>query len=190
MNKEVDNKKSITKCLCKEREDYRVKVLGMHCTKRSKIGNFPMCVRHHTKSFCFADCIDKSSHMPSQYLPNDIKKDYLEFVKICREHLFWYTPLYEVPLHKIHVPSDSIITSYSPKKAILYTLILQGCNLLSIVSLKKQCLTSVQPKVPPSLQTSEDVVVLPSSSSLASALLGKFGFENPFAKHPPLPETE
>ena len=83
-DRKVDNKNSIQEWLCKEGEDHRVKFVGKHCTKRPKIGNFPMCVRFHTKSFCFADCINKSSHIPSQDLPQNTKKSYLNFIKNCR----------------------------------------------------------------------------------------------------------
>ena len=64
-NRKVDNKKPVPECICKESEDYREKFAGKHCTKRPKIGNFPMCVRFHAKGFCFSDCINKSSHLPS-----------------------------------------------------------------------------------------------------------------------------
>ena len=59
-----------------------------------------------------------------------------------------------------------------------------------MVSLKKEVTTSIQPKVQPSFQPREDVLALTSASSLASDLLGKFDFENDFAKIPSLPGTD
>ena len=63
---------------------YRETFTGKHCTKRPKIGNFPMCVRFRTKGFCFTDCINKISHLPSQDLPLNTKQIYSSFIKICR----------------------------------------------------------------------------------------------------------
>ena len=59
---------------CKEGEDYRVNFAGKHLTRRPKISNFQMCVGLHTKDFCFADCINKSSHIPCQDLPQNTKR--------------------------------------------------------------------------------------------------------------------
>ena len=82
-DRKVDNKNSIQEWLCKEGEDYRVKFVGKHCMKRPKIGNFLMCVRFHTKGFCFADCINKSSQIPRQDISQNTKKSYLNFIKMC-----------------------------------------------------------------------------------------------------------
>ena len=83
-DRKVDNKKPVPEWICKESEDYRETFAGKHCTKRPKIGNFSMCVRFHTKGFCFSDCINESSHLPGQDLPQNIKKSYSNFIKICR----------------------------------------------------------------------------------------------------------
>ena len=68
--------------------------------------------------------------------------------------------------------------------------LLQGHDRLTIFSLKKEVTTAMQLEVKPSFQPREDVLVLTSASSLASDLLGKFDFENTFAKIPPLPGTD
>ena len=83
-DRKIDNKKPVQEWICQEGEDCREKFAGKHCTKRPKIGNFPMCVRFHAKGFCFTDCINKSSHLPSQDLPQNTKKSYSNFMKICR----------------------------------------------------------------------------------------------------------
>ena len=83
-DRKVDNKKPVQEWLCQEGEDYREKFAGKHCTKRPKIGNFPMCTRFHIKDFCFADCINKSFHLPSQDLPQNTKKNYSNFIEIYR----------------------------------------------------------------------------------------------------------
>ena len=83
-DRKVDNKKPVPAWICKESEDYREIFAGKNCTQRPKIGNFPMCVRFHTKGFCFSDCINKSSHLPSQDLPQNTKTSYSNFIKICR----------------------------------------------------------------------------------------------------------
>ena len=82
--RKMDNKKPINEWLCNENENYQQKFTGKHLDKRPKLGKAPVCVRFHTKVFCFNDCVNKKTHISSQDLSSSTKKDYIDFTKVCR----------------------------------------------------------------------------------------------------------
>ena len=134
-----------------------------------------MCVRFHTNFFCFVDCINKSSHLPSQDLPPNTKKSYQNFQKFVEVNCLdtqSYARCHYIrsSFHQTHWRGQILVKNLSCSS------LLQDHDPLKKLSLKKQVTTSVQPKVQPSLQPREDVLRLTSASSLASDLLGKFDF--------------
>ena len=50
---------------------------------RPKINNVPMCHRWHSKGYCFNDCNNKITHIPSKSLPDEKKEAYKN----------WFCPL-------------------------------------------------------------------------------------------------
>ena len=82
--RKVDNKKPINEWLCNENKNYQQKFAGKHLDKRPKLGKAPVCVRFHTKGFCFNDYVNKNTHISSQDFSTSMKKDYTDFVKVCR----------------------------------------------------------------------------------------------------------
>lgn len=67
-----------------ENENYQQKFACKHLNKRPKLGKAPVCVRFHTKGFCFNDCVNKNTHISSQDLFSSTKKEYTDFIKVCR----------------------------------------------------------------------------------------------------------
>ncbi len=54
---------------------------GPELKKRPKMNNVPLCHRWHSKAYCFENCSNKSTHVPSSELPNDLKEGYSKWLK-------------------------------------------------------------------------------------------------------------
>ena len=178
----MDNKKPINEWLCNENENYQQKFAGKHLDKRPKLGKAPVCVRFHTKGFCFNEYVNKNTHISSQDLSSSTKKDYTDFIKVCRSWSTGHTHLCEVPLNKIKVPPDLLSTLKLQQKYSTSTPFLNGNDPLEVFSLSKIPSSSLQTKVPPILSSSKEVLAMSDSTNLAEDLLGKFDIENVFCK--------
>ena len=66
-------------------EVYATKFAGKHIMARPTLNGVPMCQRFHSKTYCFTDCNNKASHIPSNTLPNDIKEQYTKYCELCTE---------------------------------------------------------------------------------------------------------
>ena len=63
--------------------DYRTKIMGKHLDSRPKIYNKPMCQRYHSKGYCFSDCVNKVTHIPSQDIDLNTQKLYRKYLDKC-----------------------------------------------------------------------------------------------------------
>ncbi len=54
---------------------------GPELKKRPKMNNTPLCHRWHSKAYCFENCSNKSTHVASSELPNDLKEGYSKWLK-------------------------------------------------------------------------------------------------------------
>ena len=54
---------------------------GKQFDHKPKLNNKPMCTRFHSKGYCFSDCYNGQTHIPSKQLDNTIKEAYSKFVK-------------------------------------------------------------------------------------------------------------
>ena len=160
-----------------------MKIISKHLNKRPTIGKAPVCVRFHTKGFCFNDCVNKNTHTSSQDLPTSTKKEYTNFIKVCRSWSTGNTPLYEVPLNKIRAPppdlSSKLQTSSKTRKS---TFFFNGNDSLEVFSLSKIPSYTLHPSVPPILSPSKDVLAMFDSTNLVMDILGKFDIEHVFHK--------
>jgi hypothetical protein len=58
---------------------------GETLCQRPKLGNTIMCHRWNSKGYCFENCNNKASHIPSTELPAEAKKEYTKWVeKACK----------------------------------------------------------------------------------------------------------
>ena len=64
-------------------DDFQRFVSGKHLQKRPMLNGKPMCTRYHSKFYCFDNCRNKATHIPSNSLPETTKKAYSEFIKLC-----------------------------------------------------------------------------------------------------------
>ena len=44
----------------------------------------PMCQRYHSKGYCFHDCLNKATHIPSKEIEDTIKVAYSKYVEKCK----------------------------------------------------------------------------------------------------------
>ena len=65
--------------------DYRQKFMGKHLDARPKIQHRPMCQRYHSKGYCFSDCVNKITHIPSQELDTNTQRLYRKYVEKCQQ---------------------------------------------------------------------------------------------------------
>ena len=64
--------------------DYRLKVMGNFLDSRPRIQQRPMCQRYHSKGYCFSDCVNKVTHIPSQDIEPTLQKLYLKYIDKCK----------------------------------------------------------------------------------------------------------
>ena len=65
--------------------DYRFKVMGKHLDDRPRIKQRPMCQRFHSKGYCFSDCVNKITHIPSQDIEPALQKLYQKYIDRCKK---------------------------------------------------------------------------------------------------------
>ena len=66
--------------------DYRTKVMGKFLDARPRLNNRPMCQRFHSKGYCFSDCVNKSTHIPSTDIDLTTQKLYLKYIDRCKRN--------------------------------------------------------------------------------------------------------
>ena len=65
--------------------DYRNKIMGKNLEARPKIQQRPMCQRFHSKGYCFSDCVNKITHIPSEDIEPTTQRLYRKYVDKCQQ---------------------------------------------------------------------------------------------------------
>ena len=68
-------------------EEYRQQFIGKFLDMRPRLNNKPMCQRFHSKGYCFSDCMNKTTHVPSQDIDLALQKQYRKYVEKCKHQL-------------------------------------------------------------------------------------------------------
>ena len=84
-NRKVVNTKKIDDWLASDPKQYQEKFAGKNLKERPKLSGKSMCQRFHSKGYCFSDCFNKITHIPSQDLDKMSKKAYSAYCTLCRE---------------------------------------------------------------------------------------------------------
>ena len=84
-NEAMDNSEQIQEWLLKENEDYSSVFAGQNIDKKPSMGGRLLCSRFHTKGYCFPNCKNVATHIPSKQLPKDVQNKYSSYVGICRK---------------------------------------------------------------------------------------------------------
>ena len=66
-------------------EVYTQKFAGKNISARPILNGVPMCQRFHSKTYCFSDCNNKASHVPSNTVSDEIKAKYTSYCKLCTD---------------------------------------------------------------------------------------------------------
>jgi len=80
----IVNPSTIEDWLCTDGATYSAKFAGKNSEKRPKMHGTPICTRWHTKGYCFSNCNNISTHVPSTDLDQVATDKYKEFVDMCR----------------------------------------------------------------------------------------------------------
>jgi len=64
--------------------DYNKCFAAKNLTNRPNYKNRPMCQRWHSKGYCFNDCLNKLTHIPSGDLDDKSTEAYTKYVEKCR----------------------------------------------------------------------------------------------------------
>ena len=81
----VENTKKIDSWLASDQKNYRETFAGKHLGARPKLFGRPLCNRFHSKGYCFSNCINKVTHIPSKELDDTTKESYVQYCTLCRE---------------------------------------------------------------------------------------------------------
>ena len=135
-----------------------------------------------TQTYFVSTVMSTKTHTSSQDLAASTKKDYIDFIKVCRSWSTGHTSLCEVSLNKIRVPPDLSSKIHTPSKTRTINSLTYGNDLLEVLSLSKIPSSTLQPSVPPIISTSKEVLAMSDSTNLAKDLLGKFDIEMYFAR--------
>ena len=84
-NEVTDNSEPIQEWLLKANENYSSVFAIQNIDKKSSMGGRLLCSRFHTKGYCFPNCKNVTTHIPSKQLPIDIKNKYSSYVRMCRQ---------------------------------------------------------------------------------------------------------
>ena len=79
----VTNPKTNPDWMLKENESYSELVSSKHVDKRPILNGKRMCPRYHMKGYCFTNCANKNSHIPSKDVDKNTAKAFFEFVRLC-----------------------------------------------------------------------------------------------------------
>ena len=82
-NRKIINSKKIDEWIVSSPKEYQEKFAGKNLSDRPKLFGKSMCQRFHSKGYCFFDCYNKETHIPSQDLDEPTKKDYWKYCQIC-----------------------------------------------------------------------------------------------------------
>ena len=85
-NKKIINPNPITEWMVSN-EDYNKLFAGRNLNLRPKIKLRPMCQRFHSKGYCFENCSNRHSHIPSNEVEKQTKDAYSKYVKQCKSSL-------------------------------------------------------------------------------------------------------
>lgn len=80
----VENTGRIENWLCTDSTEFKEKFVGKNSDKRPKINGKLACQRFHTKGFCYSNCRNVTTHIPSKQLSEDVKTKYAEYVSLCK----------------------------------------------------------------------------------------------------------
>ena len=84
-NKPTSNSDPIQEWLLKANYVYSSVFEGQNIDKKQSMGGRLVCFRFHTKGYCFPNCKNAATHIPSKQLPSDIQNKYSNHVKMCRK---------------------------------------------------------------------------------------------------------
>ena len=79
----VTNEDMINDWKLKDREDYKI-FAGQHVDLKPKIDGRFYCSRWHIRGYCFTNCKNNDTHIPSQSLPTDGKQQMCVYIQTCR----------------------------------------------------------------------------------------------------------
>ena len=65
--------------------EYKEKFAGKNLKERPKLLGKSICQRFHSKGYCFSDCFNKVTHIPSQDLDETSKNAYSAYCVLCQE---------------------------------------------------------------------------------------------------------
>ena len=78
------NPKTIATWLASDNEEYRRCFAAKNLRDRPVLRNRPLCQRYHSKGFCFDDCANKVTHVPSKDIEESIASTYKKYVDKCK----------------------------------------------------------------------------------------------------------
>lgn len=64
-------------------DKYKKHFAGKNMKARPMIDGKPACHRWHTKGYCFDECRNKNTHIPSTQLSEETKVEYKNFFDLC-----------------------------------------------------------------------------------------------------------
>ena len=82
-NKKVVNSSPIAAWMINN-EDYNKAFAGRNLELRPKLKLRPMCQRFHSKGYCFDNCSNKSTHIPSEDIDKRTRDLYSKYVNKCK----------------------------------------------------------------------------------------------------------
>ena len=83
-NEVMENPSTIKEWLLKTNEDYGKVFAGKFVDKKPKVEGRLLCSRYHTKGYCFPNCKNVATHIPSKKLSSECQKKYSKFFNLCR----------------------------------------------------------------------------------------------------------
>ena len=78
------NTKTITSWLAEDNDVYKRCFAAQNLKDRPMFKNKPMCQRYHSKGFCFDDCLNKITHVPSGDIDSATATAYKKYVTKCK----------------------------------------------------------------------------------------------------------
>ena len=80
----VQNSGSIEEWKLKTNENYSQVFAGKHIYKKPLIGDRSLCSRFHIKGYCFTNCKNTATHIPSRNLEQSVRQKFTNYVQCCR----------------------------------------------------------------------------------------------------------
>ena len=82
--KKEENTKTISSWLAEDNNEYKRCFAAQNLKDRPIFRNKPMCQRYHSKGFCFDDCLNKITHVPSGDIDSATSAAYNKYVIKCK----------------------------------------------------------------------------------------------------------